>query len=90
MTLILDYKLRVLEHQVNNEHIENLQTQELSKVKQLVLLREQELAEKTTALKEATAQLEKIRNEVTRLRRQEELLSDVQVKIFYTVTLFIC
>lgn len=65
---------------MNNEQIENLQSQELYKVKQLVLLREQELAEKNTALKDATAQLEKIRNEVTRLRRQEELLSDVQVR----------
>lgn len=46
----------------------------------MVLLREQELAEKNNALKEATVQLEKLRGEVNRLRRQEEQLSDVQVK----------
>ncbi|KAJ8960902.1 hypothetical protein NQ318_020201 [Aromia moschata] len=73
-----EFKQKIIEHQENNEQIGNLQNQELSKVKQLVLLREQELAEKTTALKDANIQLEKLRNEVGRLRRQEELLSDVQ------------
>lgn len=66
-----------------------MQLQELSKIKNLVLLREQELSEKTNALKDASAQLEKLRNEVTRLRRQEELLSDVQVTFLILVhTLF--
>lgn len=69
-----------MEHQEDKDQIENLQTQELGKVKHLVLLREQELAEKSAALKETTQQLDKLRNEVTRLRRQEELLSDVQVR----------
>lgn len=75
----LEYKQKILERQENNEQLENLQTQELSKVKHLVLLRDQELAEKNTALKDANIQLEKLRTEVSRLRRQEELLSDVQV-----------
>lgn len=48
-------------------------------MKHLVLLREQELAEKTTTLKDALHQLEKLRSEVTRLRHQEEELSDIQV-----------
>lgn len=78
--ILLEYKLKVLEHREDSEQIENLQLQELSKIKQLVLLREQELSEKSNALKDASAQLEKLRNEVTRLRRQEELLSDVQVR----------
>lgn len=65
--------------QENNEQFESLQVQELSKVKQLVLLREQELSEKSGALKDANVQLEKLRNEVNRLRRQEEQLSDIQV-----------
>lgn len=77
--MFIEYKQRILERQENNEQLENLQTQELSKIKQLVLLRDQELAERNTALKDANVQLEKLRNEVTRLRRQEELLSDVQV-----------
>lgn len=68
-----------MEHQVDKDQIENIQSQELTKVKQLVLLREQELAEKNGALKDALQQLEKLRGEVARLRRQEELLSDVQV-----------
>lgn len=69
-----------MEHQEDKDQIENLQTQELAKVKHLVLLREKELAEKVAALKEATQQLDRLRNEVTRLRGQEELLSDVQVR----------
>lgn len=80
MLLISDYKLKILGHKEDSEQIESLQLQELSKIKQLVLLREQELSEKSSALKDASAQLEKLRHEVTRLRRQEELLSDVQVK----------
>lgn len=79
-TFFTEFKQRVLDHQENNDQIENLQSQELGKVKELVLLREEELAEKNHALKEATVQLEKLRSEVTRLRRQEEQLSDVQVK----------
>lgn len=75
----LEFKHRLLEHKEDKDQIENFQTQELAKVKHLVLLREQELAEKSVALKEATQQLDKLRNEMVRLRRQEELLSDVQV-----------
>lgn len=71
----------MVEHQEDKDQIENLQTQELAKVKHLVLLREQELAEKSIALKEANHQLEKLRNEVVRLRHQEEQLSDIQVSI---------
>lgn len=69
----------MVEHQEDKAQIENLQSQELSQVKHLVHLREQELSEKSLALKEASVQLEKMRNEVNRLRRQEERLSDVQV-----------
>lgn len=80
--MLLEFQQRFVEHQEDNHQIKNLQTKELAKVKHLVLLREQELAEKTTALKEATQQLDKLRNEMSRLRRQEELLSDVQVSFF--------
>jgi golgin subfamily A protein 1 len=74
-----EFKQKLVEHQEDKEQMENFQTQELSKVKHLVLLREQELAEKTASLKEANAQLDKLRTEVSRLRRQEEQLSDLQV-----------
>lgn len=76
---LLDFKQKMVEHQEDKEQMENIQSQELSKIKQLVLLRDQELAEKTAALKEANTQLEKLRSEVSRLRRQEEQLSDLQV-----------
>lgn len=85
---LAEYKLKVLEHREDNEQIGNLQLQELSKIKQLVLLREQELSEKSSALKDASVQLEKLRNEVTRLRRQEELLSDVQVRNILEIPIF--
>ncbi|KAK9709586.1 GRIP domain [Popillia japonica] len=73
-----DLKQKLVVHQEDKEQIENLQTQELAKVKHLVLLRDQELEEKSILLKEAQQQLEKMRCEVLRLRRQEEQLSDVQ------------
>ncbi|KAF5306416.1 hypothetical protein FQA39_LY08925 [Lamprigera yunnana] len=69
---------KLVEHREDKEQIENLQTQELSKVKHLILLREQELSEKSALLKDTSQQLDKMRNEVTRLRRQEERLSDIQ------------
>ncbi|CAG9854862.1 unnamed protein product [Phyllotreta striolata] len=75
-----DFNTKILLHKENNEQLESLQIQEMSKVKNLVLLRDQEIAEKSTALKDANVQLEKLRNEVARLRRQEETLSDVQDK----------
>lgn len=68
-----------MEYQEDREQLENFQTQEIAKVKHLVLMREQELAERTASLKDCMQQLEKIRAEVTRLRRQEQLLNDVQV-----------
>lgn len=77
---MIEFKQKLVEHQEDSEQIENFQLQELSKVKHLVLLRDQELAEKTASLKEANVQLEKLRSEICRLRRQEEQLSDLQVK----------
>ncbi|XP_017773071.1 PREDICTED: golgin subfamily A member 1 isoform X2 [Nicrophorus vespilloides] len=71
-------KQKMVERQEDKEQIENFQTQELGKVKHLVLLREQELEEKTSSLKEANQQLDKLRSEVNRLRRFEEQLSHSQ------------
>ncbi|XP_050517432.1 golgin subfamily A member 1 [Diabrotica virgifera virgifera] len=73
-----EFNSKILLHKENNEQLENLQCQELAKVKSLVLLRDQEILEKSTALKDANTQLDKLRSEVVRLRRQEEILSDVQ------------
>lgn len=88
MFFLIEFKQKLVEHQENKEQIESYQVQELSKVKYLVLLREQELAEKSTAMKDMSQQLEKLRNEVSRLRRQEEQLSDLQVTITIKIALF--
>lgn len=72
-----------MDYQEDKEQLENFQTQEIAKVKHLVLLREQELAERTSSLKDCTQQIEKLKGEVSRLRRQEQLLSDVQVCFLY-------
>lgn len=77
---VTGYKQKFMDYQEDKEQLENFQTQEIAKVKHLVLLREQELAEKTTSLKDFTQQIEKLKTEVNRLRRQEQLLSDVQVR----------
>jgi hypothetical protein len=44
-----------------------------------LLVKEQELAEKADALKEASGQVESLKVEVTRLRRYEEELANLQV-----------
>lgn len=67
------------EHQEDKDQMENFQNQELSKVKYLVHLRDQELTEKTASLRETTIQFDKLKSEVNRLRRQEEQLNDLQV-----------
>lgn len=67
------------EHQEDKDQMENFQNQELSKVKYLVHLRDQELAEKSSSLRETSIQLDKLKSEVNRLRRQEEQLNDLQV-----------
>lgn len=77
----VDIQQRLVEHREDKEQIENFQTQELSKVKYLVLLREQELSEKSNLIKEMSQQVEKLRSEVARLRRHEEQLNDLQVTI---------
>lgn len=72
-----------MEHREDKEQIENFQMQELSKVKYLVLSREQELSEKSNHIKEMSQQIDKLRNEVARLRRHEEQLNDLQVTFYY-------
>jgi len=42
-------------------------------------VKEQEVAEKADALKEASGQMESLKVEVTRLRRSEEELANLQV-----------
>jgi hypothetical protein len=54
-----------------------------------VTFKEQEVAEKADALKEASGQLESLKVEVTRLRRYEEELANLQVAPKNQVLLFI-
>jgi hypothetical protein len=54
-----------------------------------LLVKEQDLAEKADALKEASGQLESLKVEVTRLRRYEEELANLQVSSKNQVLLFI-
>lgn len=54
-----------------------------------LLVKEQEVAEKAGALKEASGQIESLKVEVTRLRRYEEELANLQVAPTNPVLLFI-
>jgi chorismate mutase len=54
-----------------------------------LLVKEQEVAEKAGALKEASGQIENLKVEVTRLRRYEEELANLQVSPKNPVLLFI-
>jgi hypothetical protein len=54
-----------------------------------LLVKEQEIAEKADALKEASGQIESLKVEVARLRRYEEELANLQVAPKNPVLLFI-
>jgi len=54
-----------------------------------LLVKEQEVAEKADALKEASGQVASLKLEVTRLRRYEEELANLQVAPKNQVLLFI-
>jgi len=73
-----EYKKKVLQYQEDIDQLEGFQTQEMAKIKHLLLVKEQEVAEKAGALKEASGQIENLKVEVTRLRRYEEELANLQ------------
>ncbi|XP_023722258.1 golgin subfamily A member 1 isoform X2 [Cryptotermes secundus] len=73
-----EYKKKVIQYQEDIEQLEGLQTQEMAKIKHLLLVKEQEVAEKADALKEASSQIESLKLEVTRLRHYEEELANLQ------------
>ncbi|PNF41515.1 hypothetical protein B7P43_G13037, partial [Cryptotermes secundus] len=76
-----EYKKKVIQYQEDIEQLEGLQTQEMAKIKHLLLVKEQEVAEKADALKEASSQIESLKLEVTRLRHYEEELANLQVLV---------
>ncbi|XP_069674177.1 golgin subfamily A member 1-like isoform X2 [Periplaneta americana] len=73
-----EYKKKVFQYQEDIDQLEGFQTQEMAKIKHLLLVKEQEVAEKLDAMKEASSQIENLKLEVTRLRRYEEELANLQ------------
>ncbi|XP_025831687.1 golgin subfamily A member 1-like [Agrilus planipennis] len=78
LKLAEDFKNKILQQKENKEQVECFQSQELVKIKNLILQRDQELADKNQIIKDLSQQLDKLKNEIGRLRRQEERLSDIQ------------
>ncbi|XP_078051078.1 uncharacterized protein LOC144477309 [Augochlora pura] len=73
-----EYKKKLYSFKEDAEQLEDLQTQELAKVKYFLLFKEQEVDEKTQHLKTATAEIDNLKSEVSRLRRYEDELNNVQ------------
>ncbi|GLH10676.1 Golgin subfamily A member 1 [Gryllus bimaculatus] len=73
-----EYKKKVYQYQEDIDQLEGFQTQEMAKIKHLLLVKEQELAEKDGVLKENSDQVEALKAEVGRLHRYEEELNNVQ------------
>ncbi|XP_071637778.1 uncharacterized protein [Temnothorax longispinosus] len=73
-----EYKKKLYSFQEDAEQLEGFQTQEMAKVKHLLLAKEQEVEEKTHHLKAATAEIENLKTEVSRLRRYEDELNNIQ------------
>ncbi|XP_046412681.1 golgin subfamily A member 1 [Neodiprion fabricii] len=73
-----EYKKKLYSFQEDAEQLEGFQTQEMAKIKHLLLAKEQEVDEKVHHLKHATAEVESLKTEVSRLRRYEDELNNVQ------------
>ncbi|KAH0947290.1 hypothetical protein HN011_001875 [Eciton burchellii] len=73
-----EYKKKLYSFQEDAEQLEGFQTQEMAKIKHLLLAKEQEVEEKSHHLKIATAETECLKTEVSRLRRYEDELNNVQ------------
>ncbi|XP_054282991.1 golgin subfamily A member 1-like [Macrosteles quadrilineatus] len=71
-------KRKIYQYQEDKDQLEGFQTQEIAKLKHLLLAKEQENSENATALKEANSQLSTLRAEVKRLRPFEEQVSNFQ------------
>ncbi|XP_046830657.1 golgin subfamily A member 1 isoform X2 [Vespa crabro] len=73
-----EYKKKLYNFQEDAEQLESFQTQEMAKIKHLLLSKEQEVEEKSQHLKVALAEIESLKSEVSRLRRYEDELNNVQ------------
>ncbi|XP_066596386.1 golgin subfamily A member 1-like [Prorops nasuta] len=73
-----EYKKKLYSFQEDAEQLEGFQTQEMAKIKHLLLAKEQEAEEKSHHLKTALMEIESLKTEVSRLRRYEDELNNVQ------------
>ncbi|XP_011314282.1 golgin subfamily A member 1 isoform X1 [Fopius arisanus] len=73
-----EYKKKLYSFQEDAEQLEGFQTQEMAKIKHLLLAKEQEVDEKSHHLKSALSEIETLKTEVSRLRRYEDELNNVQ------------
>ncbi|XP_043476794.1 golgin subfamily A member 1 [Leptopilina heterotoma] len=73
-----EYKKKLYSFQEDAEQLEGFQTQEMAKIKHLLLAKEQEVEEKSHHLKFAMTEVDNLKTEVSRLRRYEDELNNVQ------------
>ncbi|XP_031779255.1 golgin subfamily A member 1 isoform X2 [Nasonia vitripennis] len=73
-----EYKKKLYSFQENAEQMEGFQTQEMAKIKHLLLAKEQEVEDKSQRLKAAMTEIENLKTELSRLRRYEDELNNVQ------------
>uniref|UniRef100_T1HRG0 GRIP domain-containing protein n=1 Tax=Rhodnius prolixus TaxID=13249 RepID=T1HRG0_RHOPR len=75
---ILEYKRKICQYQEDKDQLEGFQTQEMAKVKHLLLAKEKENNEMAATLKENSALIETLKAEVGRLRPFEEKISNFE------------
>ena len=64
-----------------SEKIQNLQSQEISKLKSLLLFREQEAVDRLSLQKNYLLQIENLKAELTRIKDIENRFEDVKVNL---------
>ncbi|XP_071445778.1 golgin subfamily A member 1 [Hetaerina americana] len=70
-----EYKKKAIQYQEDMDQLEGFQTQEMSKIKHLLLVKEQELEEKSQQLKESESKCDSLRSE---LRSHAQQLNNLQ------------
>ncbi|XP_073980020.1 golgin subfamily A member 1-like isoform X2 [Rhodnius prolixus] len=78
LKLAEEYKRKICQYQEDKDQLEGFQTQEMAKVKHLLLAKEKENNEMAATLKENSALIETLKAEVGRLRPFEEKISNFE------------
>ncbi|KAL0273778.1 UNVERIFIED_CONTAM: hypothetical protein PYX00_006375 [Menopon gallinae] len=73
-----DYQKKVCQYQEDIDQLEGFQTQEMAKIKHLLLVMEQEVAEKDKLLKDNNSQMEALKVELVKLRKFEQEYESIQ------------